>query len=212
MTRTGSPKLSRLHSFFNTYGRERLDGLDSSYFRDMSPDESAEAWYFMSDRFAESVDKITGLYLLDQVRAIEQFKRALDSPMPSSEYPATRRADEINRLLMLRYVTSSDTDPRYIAMLPEFARSEFEEVRAQFAQSLSVRNATTEVVTALKEMFYSEAELLALASAIFALKKLHGWSYDPSDSRQRSIYMLLQSTDPEEKRAGMSLLEKGPPE
>jgi len=211
MALTDSPKLDRLYKFFNTYGRERLDGLDRSFFRDMSPDESAGAWDFLSLRFAESVDKITGLYLLDEGRAIERFKQALDSPMPLSEYPAARSADEINRLLMLRYVTNSDVDPRYIAMLPEFARSEFEEVRAQFAQSLSIRNATTEVVTALKEMVYSESKRLPLASAIFALKNLYGWSYDPSDSRRRSIYMLLQSTDPEEKRAGMSLLEKGPP-
>jgi len=130
MPLTDSPKLSCLYKFFNTYGRERLDGLDRSYFRDLSPAEKAEAWNFMVDGFEDSVDAITGLHLLDQMRALEQFKRALDSPVSPSEYAATRRADEINRLLMLRYVTNADPDSHYVAMLPEFARSEFEEALA----------------------------------------------------------------------------------
>ena len=207
MAVTDDSKLSRLYEFFETYGTERLNGLDRSYFEDMTQEEQAQAWDFLLHGFPDSVDNINGLYLLDKARAIELFKVALDAPAPPSEFPAERKETEINRLLMLRFVTNADDDSRYLAMLAEFARSEFEEVRAQFAQSLSNRNATSEVVTGLKGMIYTETERLPLASAITALMDLHGVSYNPFDLDQRAIYMLLRSTEPDDKRAGMSRLE-----
>lgn len=207
MAVTDDSKLSRLYKFFETYGTERLNGLDRSYFVEMTPEEKARAWDFWLRGFPDSVDNINGLYLLDKVRAIELFKDALETPAPPSDFPAERKETEINRLLMLRYVTNWDDDPRFLAMLAEFSRSEFEDVRTQFAQSLSNRNATTEVVTGLKGMIYTETERLPLAAAITALMDLHGVSYNPVDLAQRSIYMLLRSSEQDEKRAGMSRLE-----
>ena len=207
MAVTHDSKLSRLYQFFNTYGPERMSGLDRSYFAEMTAAERAEAWDFLMAGFPDSVDNITGLYLLDKMRAIEQFKVALDRPAPASEFPAERRETEINRLLMLRYVTNTDPDPRYIAMLADFARSEFEDVRAQFAQSLSIKNATTDNVNALKGMIFTETERLPLASAILALMDLHGVSSDPDDPEHRAIYMSLRSNAPDEKRAGMHRLD-----
>jgi len=206
MAITENSNLSRLYKFFDTYGSERLSGLDHSYFSNLSPTEKVQAWDFLLDGFPDSVDNITGLYLLDKTRAIEQFKMALAAPAPASEYPAERRADQINRLLMLRYVTNFDSDPRYVAMLPEFARSEFEEVRAQFAQSISSNNATADVVKALKGMIFTETERIPVASAIMALMELHGVSYDRNNPDHRSIYRSLRSGDPGDKLAGMDRL------
>jgi len=202
MQNSDSHKLERLYTFFNTFGRERLDGLDRSYFRDLSPAESAEAWDFLMDGFADSVDKINGLYLLDEMRAIGEFKIALDEQAPE----LACAANQINRLLMLRYVTNADTDPRYIGMLADFARDKSEDVRAQFAQSLSLRNATTDNVNTLKGMIFIETERLPLATAILALMDLHGVSYDPNDPEQRSIYMALRSSATDDKLAGMRRL------
>jgi len=207
MAETDDSKLSRLHDFFTSYGPGRLDGLDRSYFAEMTPGEQAQAWDFLLHGFPDSVDHINGLYLLDKVRAIALFKKELDAPVPPSEFTAERKEIEINRLLMLRYVTHADDAAHYLAMLPAFARSEFEEVRTQFAQSLSSYNATSEAVIGLKGMIHTETERLPLASAITALMDLHGMSYDPFDLDQRSIYMLLRSSEPDEKRTGISRLE-----
>lgn len=202
MQNADSPKLERLYTFFNTFGRERMDGLDRSYFRDLSPAERAEAWDFLTEGFADSVDKINGLYLLDKMRAIGEFKIALDEQAAESACAA----NQINRLLMLRYVTNADVDPRYIGMLADFARDQSEDVRVQFAQSLSVRNATTDNVNALKDMILAETERLPLATAILALMNLHGVAYDPNDPEQRWIYMALRSSATDDKLAGMRRL------
>ncbi|MEW6761869.1 MAG: hypothetical protein AB1437_13695 [Pseudomonadota bacterium] len=207
MAVTDDSKLSRLYKFFNTYGPERMNGLDASYFAGMSPAEQAEAWDFLMTGFPDSVDNITGLYLLNKMRAIEQFKLALDQPMPESEFAAEQRETEIDRLLMLRYVTNNDPDPRYIAMLANFAGSKFESVRTQFAQSLSNRNATPDNINALKGMIFTETERLPLASAILALMELHGVSSDPDDPEHRATYMSLRSGAPDDKLAAMNRLE-----
>lgn len=201
-----SPRLSRLYKFFDTYGSERLNGLDRSYFADLNSSEKEEAWSFLMKGHPDSIDNITGLYLLDKTRAIKEFKDTLKSPAPASEYSAERRANEINRLLMLRYVTNAEPDPHFTSLLAEFARSEFEEVRTQFAQSLSLRNVTAGVVAALKGMIFTETERIPLAAAIMALMELHGLTYDVEDPVHRSIYLALRSENPDDKRAAMDRL------
>lgn len=207
MAVSSESKLSRLYNFFNSYGTERLSGLDRSYFVELSPEEKEEAWKFLMVGFPDSVDNIIGLYLLDKDRAIEEFKSALSVEPVKSDFPAERRASEINRLLMLRYVTNAEPTPQFLDLMEEYARSEFEEVRSQFAQSVSLRNATPGIVQALKGMIYTESERIPLATAIMALMELHGLNYDVENPIHRAIYMSLRSNSLDEKNAGMNRLD-----
>lgn len=108
---------------------------------------------------------------------------------------------------MLRYINSVDPDPKYINAMNEFARSEFEDVRSQFAQSVPIDKVTPGAVDALKGMIFTETERIPLASAITKLMVIHGMDFDRKSALYKSIYMSLRSGDPNEKLAAIKRLE-----
>jgi len=201
-----SPKLARLHAFFESTGSERMQGLDASYFDGMNDSEKAEAWAFLEDRFDRSSDRIIGLVLLDPVRAVELFKQAVASPIPSATYPAVQRDIEGMRLLMLRQIIEVDPRPVYFDDIVTFARSSFPAVRAAFAKAVPRARATIEAVAALENMILSETELSPRSAAIFKLMSIYGMRYDSDDPIYKSIYSSLVSHDLVEKRHGLQRL------
>lgn len=207
MTSVTGSGLSRLYGFFEKYGRERLDGLDKSYFAGLTDSERAEAWAYLKKDFFLSIDCICGLYLLDRIKAVALFKQSLELSI-DSPYPAERSALAINRLLLLRHINSAEPDVTYIDRMTDFASSEFPQVRAEFAQALPVHQATRRAVDALKNMILTETETIALGSAITKLMGVHGLDYKNDDPVYKSIYLSLRSKDPDEKRAGMKRLEQ----
>jgi len=151
-------KLDRLYAFFKKYGAERLHGFDASYFDGMSAAERDEAWRFLSRGPSLSTEAILGLYLLDQIRAVELFIRESDAPIASSPYTTVRQSLQSDRLLMLRCIYNVDPDEKYIVAMTEFSNSEFDEIRGEFADSLPASPATHSAVDALKRMIFTEAE------------------------------------------------------
>lgn len=202
-----SQKLAPLYAFFETYGMERLHGLSESYFFDLDDDEKEEAWKFLEDRFYLSVDCITGLYMLDPIKAVDLFKKTIDFPVAVSEIPAERRAMENNRLLILSYINGVDPDEKYVAAMCELAKSEFSEVRGRFARSVPIYQVTHAAVEALKGMIFTETERIPLSSAITKLMVIHGLDYDRKDPVYKAIYLSLRSDNHQEKISGIKRLE-----
>lgn len=192
-----------LYGFFETYGTERLNGLNERYFFGLNENEKEEAWNFLKDGFYLSSERITGLCVLDKTRAVDLFKKAVSLPLDSSPFPAEQRASESNRLLMLRYISSVEHDEKYVDAIGEFATSQFPTIRAEFAQSLPTRQLVRSAVDALKGMIFTETERVPLTSAITKFMAIHGMDYDMNDPLYKSIYLLLRSEDPKEKAFGM---------
>lgn len=201
-----SGKLEPLYRFFETYGTDRLSGLNESYFRDLNASEKAEAWNFLMKR-GLSEETIKGLYLLDKDRAITVMSESLALPMEVSSYPAEQEELEKARLLMISYVNSVDPSEEYIAAMCDFARSKFESVRALFAQSLPEHKITPDAVEALKGMVFTETETIPLSSAITKLMAIHGLEFDSHDPLYRSIYTALRSEELKAKIAAIRRLE-----
>jgi len=208
---TSSRKIKSLYGFFETYGEERLAGLSESHFSGLSEDEREEALNFLKDGFNVSSERITGLYTLDKVRAVNLFKVEVGAPIVSSSFPAEQQALEGNRLLMLRYICSVDPDEKYVDDICKFATSQFPKIRAEFAQSLPARQLGRSVVDALKGMIFTETERIPLTSAITKFMAIHGMDYDMNDPLYKSIYLLLRSENPKEKFFAMRQLEKRQP-
>lgn len=208
MTSTLNPKLAPIYGFFEKYGTERLDGLDPSYFLTLNQSEKEEAWSFLADGFASSAERINALYNLDPKRAVEDFRRAIDVPAETSPYAGERKALEECRLLMLGYINSVEPDQKNIAAINEFAGSEFEDVRTQFARSVPIHQVTRSSVDALKGMIFTETETTPLTMAITKFMVIHGMDFSARDPLYKSIYMSLRSDDPEEKLSGMKRLEE----
>lgn len=207
MTPISRKKLAPLFGFFESYGAERLQGLDESYFSALNDEEKEEAWNFLKDGFDLSPERITGLYILNKSRAVDLFKQALRSPFASSVFAAERQALEGNRLLMLKYVNSVEPDKNHINAMSQFARSEFARVRTQFAQSLPADQSTSAALDALKGMIFTEAERIPLTSAITKFMAIHGMDYDMDNPLYKSIYLSLRSDSQKEKISGMRRLE-----
>jgi hypothetical protein len=209
MTFTSNPKLALIYGFFEKTGTERLQGLDPSYFVGLNEEEKEEAWNFLSDRFASSTDTISGLYYLDQKRAVAAFKVEIEVPIAPSPYPDQRESREECRLLMLQYINSVEPDEKYVAAINEFARSEFKQVRTLFAKSVPIHKVTEGAVEALKGIIFTETEVAPLSAAITKFMVIHGMDFDRKDPLYKSIYMSLRSDNLKEKLAAMKRLEDG---
>ena len=207
---TTNPKLARFYRFFETYGTERLNGLDESYFVDLNENERKEAWDFLV-KSGLSKEAIGGLFVLNRDRAIALIKDAVASPIDASSYPAEQREMESARLFMLQLLNDSSPSEKYITAMCEFANSEFEDVRALFAQALPAAKITPGAVEALKTMIFTEVERVVLTSAITKFMLIHGLEFDRHDPVYKSLYLLLNSDDPQKKQAAMNKLEKMQP-
>jgi len=201
-------KLAEFYAFFESSGTERLNGLGESYFIGMSDSEKEEAWNFLLKDYTLSGEQITGLYHLDSNKAISIFKEAITLPVAKPLYSAEQKALESNRLLMLKYINSLEPDEKYVTAMCAYSKSQFEEVRAEFAQSLPDRQITREAVESLQGMVFTETDSLAQASAISKLMLIHGMEFNRRDPIYKSIYLSLLSDDPKEKSAGISRLER----
>lgn len=207
MTSYSKGNLAPFYQFFETYGSHRLDGLNDSHFQGLSDAEREEAWNFLKDRFEASDERISGLYKLDPSRAVALFKEALNHPIEPSPYAASRESREMCRLLLLRFVNNVEPDRKYVDAMTEFAGSEFEDVRAQFAMSVPIYHVTRQAVDALKGMIFTETKQIPLAAAIAQFMVIHGMDFDMEDTLYNSIYMALRSNDPSAKKAAIKRLE-----
>jgi hypothetical protein len=200
-------QLSRFYQFFKTSGTERLNGLDESYFVDLTEGEKQEAWSFLSQGDSFSEESIKGLYILDKIRAISLFKKMLASPIKDSPCPDQRQDSERSRLLLLAYVNSVEPDEKYIDTMSEFANSEFADVRGQFARCLPTHQITPKALAAIKGMVFTEAERIPRTSAITKLMVIHGMDFDMDDPLYKSIYLSLRSDEHKKKLSAMTRLE-----
>lgn len=203
-----TPALSRLHDFFQSTGRERLDGLDASYFADLSTSEQKQAWDFLKEDFYLSEDQITGLYLLNPNEAIKLFLDEINTQRKTPEYPAEVQADEDCKILMLRYICKENPSQANIDHLAKYSNSSSSNTRTKVAQSLPTQPTTQDAITALKGMIYTETERLPLSVATEKLMAIYGLEFDQNDSNYKSIYMGLRSPELDKKNRGFAQLER----
>jgi hypothetical protein len=213
MTFTSNPKLAPIYEFFEKSGTERLQGLNPNYFLGLNESEKEEAWSFLSERFARSVERIEALYNLDPKRAVDTFKKAIDVLVEPSAYASERKALEECRLLMLHLINNLEPDEKYIAEINRFAGSEFKEIRAQFTRSVPTHQVTRDTVDALKGMIFTETDDTTQSTAIIKLMAIYGMNFDAKDPLYKSTYMSLRSDDHKQKLSAIKRLEaKQPPD
>ena len=203
-----STGLRRLYDFFESSGSERYQGLDESYFSDLNDFEKQEAWGFLIKKCTLSEDVIKGLYILDKKKAVDIFKNALSQPIEEYQYRAQRMEAERNRVLMLKYVLEQSPEKQYFLEIIKFSNSDFEEVRADFAESVPFLKIVPEVVDALKGMIVVETDRAPLSSAITKLMVIHGLDFDASNDLYKSIYLALRSGSVSDKFLAMRRLAR----
>lgn len=204
-----TPGLAKLHHFFQDRGMERLNGLDKSYFYGLSDDEKLQAWNFLSDNFKYSSDKTTGLFLLDPEKALTLFKDEVQTPLERTEYKDQCRVQQENKILMLHYILSLDSNEKYINLMDQFGKSEFEEVRTLFAQFLPTRNVPTSSLNVLKGMIFTETETLPQTSAIAKFMAIYGHDFKLNDPSYKSLFRALLSDNEKDINSAIHQIEQG---
>jgi hypothetical protein len=199
--------LAELAAFFQTYGTKRLDGLEESYFFDLNAQGKEEAWEFLKAGFWSSTERIKGLYILDPCRAVDLFKETLAQPMADSPYSSARKEIESSRLMMLEYVCETEPDKDHIESMALFAKSQFEDIHAQFAKNVPAQKTTPNVTDALKTMIFTETESIPRSSAIRKLMAIHGIDFKLDDPLYKSTFLSLWMGSSSEKLAAIKKLE-----
>lgn len=207
MEAPSSDKLAKFYAFFEMHNRERLDGLDASYFPGMNQREKDAAWSSLTSGWL-SAECIIGLHLLDEARAVALFKTELKNSTRSSPYADARREIEGSRLLMLSMVDDAEPAAANATAMLEFSFSESETIRAQFARVVPSERATPQVIDALVRMVLTESATQPLICAIDKLMVVFGRSYfyENDEPADREIDLALRSKDHRRKIAGLRRL------
>lgn len=200
--------LERLYGFFQKRDSERWHGLDESYFHGLTPIERNQAWNFILSSSRLSDERIRGLFLLDSNRAIYLFKEICLGPIEESDFPAERKAFERARLALLHYINLVQPTSEHMNKMCSFALSNFKEIRTIFATSVPEKVTTPAILNALKSMIFTEADEMALSSAVMKFMAIYGMEFDADDKDYKVIYNSLRSGGGSEKLAAIKRLEK----
>src|SRR5690554_8101296 len=90
-----SESFKRFLDFFKLTQRERLDGLDKSYFDPMTSEEKAAAFDLLKPSVDKSEESVRGIYLCNPDEAIILFKTLIPKNLPNVE--SIREKEEIGR-------------------------------------------------------------------------------------------------------------------
>ncbi|WP_137173452.1 hypothetical protein [Massilia sp. HP4] len=198
--------LKRFYEFFEKNDSERYRGIDESYFANLNELDKQEAWSFLEKSRKLSEDSIRALHILDKVHAVDIFKKVISQPLVKSQYPTQRFEAERCRLLMLSYILEVCAKRQYFLEATVFSNSEFEEVRAGFAESVPYSKTIPEVVEALKKMILVETARAPLGGAVAKLMAIHGMDFDVDNPKYKSTYLELRSGSVEDKIRAMKRL------
>lgn len=186
------------------HNKERLDGLSSSYFSEMTPEERNMAFDYLLQKLKAggSAETVNGLFIADQKRAMQTIEPMLSQPVLSDEARLSA-AWNISRI------------KRDKSMLPIFIRYLGDpnvELRESAAHFVPASNPSAELIFALRGMIRTESEQLARIHAVDKLLACYGFSEESAGSANFSaLFRELHSEDIVTKEAAFKKLEKFSP-
>lgn len=186
--------------FFSTLNKERLDGLDESYFSDMTQTERARAFQYLLDRLRAvgGEESVNGLFVADPVKEKEPVEALLKANV------LTEREKIAAAWNSYRLTGNGELLPIFI----EGMQSADSEVREKAAYYAPPDHLTSELKAALQGMIRKETELLPRIHAVNKLLDCYGVSKGCVDKTVwSSIYKGLHSDDQIGKERAFSLLE-----
>jgi hypothetical protein len=174
--------------FFLMHNKERLDGLDESYFADMTQEERAMAFAYLLKKVEAggTEESVHGLFLADKERAFSVLKELLKSN--------TLREDAEIAAAWNLYRAYPDS-----SLLPIFIRlmsSEDRRIRAKAAYYIPSDISDSGVISALQGMIRTETDMLASINATNKLLECYGITRELVTKEEFSrFYRGLRSDD-----------------
>jgi hypothetical protein len=206
---TISPAYKHFLSFFKLTQRERLDGLDASYFSELTPEEKCNAFEYLKDKFDISTESIRGLYLCDPERAIVLFKETTKPPLKPRKNSWENEAVFMGRVMMSGYICNVEPTKENIDYLADFEIfDKDEDIRNTLYKLIPSSPTTEKALSLLKKAIFFESERLTSASSIMTLMSIYGLLFDMNDENYKKIYQGLRSEDVKLKQVTIEKLEK----
>lgn len=194
----------RFLNYFKKMGRERIDGLDRSYFEGMTNQEKDKSFDFLLKEFqsgsseaveglrAHSGEKILNLFL-DRIAELRDKASLIEQ-----------------RLSLSVSLWQMSGDIQYQDDMIEMLEHQDEFIRAFALSALDQTPTSVKLVRRLEKICIEESTELIVQAAAQQLLKRHGitlYDRDKADS-YRSIYKQLKSGDIDEIKLGLSKLDK----
>lgn len=215
MTMDNSPAYQHFLNFFKLTGRERLDGLDKSYFSEMTEEEKECAFEYLKNEsnFEHHLENLRGLYSCNPEKAILLFKETLKKEIEI--YPTRHGNDMVlgGRVFMAGYVCNIEPTTKNINNLVSIDVSKArDDVRNLKYRLIPSSPTTFEAIDFLKNSLNDELKMpdadSASVTAKLTLMSIYGVEFDMNDKNYMSISRGLMSADENEKIAALKKLER----
>jgi hypothetical protein len=200
---TISPAYKHFLSFFKLTQRERLDGLDASYFSELTPEEKYNAFEYLKDKFDISTESIRGLYLCDSEKAIALFKETITSPLKPRKNSWENEAAFMGRVMMSGYICNVEPTKENIDYLADFDIFDKNgDIRSTLYKLLPSKPTTKRAINFLeKAVLFENVDDFPSGSAIDTYLSTYGFEFDMNDKNYLKIFKNLLSDDIEERKS-----------
>lgn len=209
-----SPAYQHFLDFFKLTQRERLEGLDRSYFSAMTEEEKNNAFEFLKSQpdFECFSETLRGLYLCHPEKAIDLFKFLLKKEIKKYEIQRDNDLELYGRVFMSGYVCNTEPTKENINNLVSIDVSNSnDDVRNLKYQLIPTSPTTLEAIACLKNALNDELKKTdsdsPLSTAKITLMSIYGVEFSLTDENYKKIYRALSSTNSSEKIAAIKKLE-----
>jgi hypothetical protein len=190
-------------NFFESVGPERMDGLDHSFFKEMTENEKQQSFdYLVREIEQGGCEAVDGLKALGGPEIIDVFLCRMD---------ALRKADAITeqRLSLSVSLWQLSGDLQYQKDMIKMLGHQNKFVRAGALSALGQTPTTPELLRRLENICLEDSAELVVMAAAQQLLKRYGYSwYDRSRAGSyRSIYRQMISEDNDEKKSALSRIK-----
>ena len=201
--------------FFKLTQRERFEGLDKSYFSEMTEEEKDSAFEYLKNEphFEHHQENLRGLYSCNPQKAILLFKETLKKER--EVYPTQHENDMVlgGRVFMSGHVCNIEPTKENINNLISLDVSNSNHrVRNLKYQLIPSSPTTLEAIIFLKNALNDELKRpdtdSASTTAKLTLMSIYGVEFDINDKNYMSISRGLMSSNEDEKLAAFKKLER----
>lgn len=171
---------NRFIGYFKLSGKERSDGLDSSYFNGMTDEEKLEAFEILKEKMLNgSEEAIHGLKLISIKKAFPELKR---------QYDYFKKSDRANlQLLPLAYhLYSYNADVKYQADMANFLSYKDKYVRLAALSYLEQTEPSILKTSVMEKVVVGESDKVVLYAAVEQL--LEGFGIIEDDPNTGSVF------------------------
>ena len=193
----------KLLDFFESMGKERLDGIDNSFFKEMSEDEKSEAFLFLKEKIHRGSDEaIRGLWILSEQKAYPELKSRYD-------YLEKKGKMHQQMLTLAYYLYLYGKEEKYQLNITSFLHDDDKYVRLSALSFLNQTEKTYVVLAELENVFLNDNDANVSYSACRQL--LEGYGISKGDPATENVYKKhiaeFLSSDREKRNGALKWLK-----